>query len=147
VCETGWVLELRDGHGLWVFLLGWVIVRDMHMWLLGCGKVCAFSHCPSAFCILRFRLFSCLLLSGITALPYLVHVCGCVESVGATMASSEAMDGDEAFQSFVRRCAGCWAWLWVRSLFYVPGCSAKSDGNTEGARLVAHLSMCKDTWR
>ena len=102
-----------------------------------------------SFCILRFACLAVIYCSGITALPYLVHVygCGCAEIVGATMASSEAMDGNEAFQNFFRRCAGCLAWLWVRSLFYVPGCSAKSEGTTEGERVVAHLSMCKDTWR
>ena len=53
MCETAWVLELRDGA--WVvgfFWLGLAIVKDMHMWLLGCGKVCAFSHALS-FCILH----------------------------------------------------------------------------------------------
>jgi len=110
--KTGRVLEFREGHGLQVFLLELVIVKDVHMWLYGWEGLCLFAL---SFCILRFRLFSCHLLLGYNGVAKVWSMCVCVgvrKALGLLhMASSEAMDGDEAFQNFVRRCAGCWAWL------------------------------------
>ena len=64
--------------GCGFFLLGLVIVMGMHIWLLGCGKVCVpfrtvLLH--SAFCILRFRLFSCHLLLGYNGVAGIWSLC------------------------------------------------------------------------